>query len=259
MESKIAAALVAVQAQAGKVGMSGKNEHHRYDYAKLEDYIDALERVLINNKLAVVTSVTAATQLEPRMTKREGTEYVVDVELMLTVIHESGESYQISAHGQGQDSADKAIYKAITGARKYGLAMLFNLATTDYPENDSNVNRGKDNKPVAKTQPSTAQKSSTTPQSAASDDRTEYWLKIVEFCHGDEDAARDWLEKESIYIPKDGSAERPGKRNIREIKSERQWDYIKRQIDRAYGIFPKLAAPQSAAAGAMDGERDLPF
>jgi hypothetical protein len=39
--------------------------------------------------------------------------------------------------GEGQDRGDKAFYKADTGARKYALANLFNLATDDDPETDS--------------------------------------------------------------------------------------------------------------------------
>jgi len=34
----------------------------------------------------------------------------------------------------GQDRGDKAIYQAMTGAKKYGYAMLFSLPTTDDPE-----------------------------------------------------------------------------------------------------------------------------
>ena len=50
---------------------------------------------------------------------------------------ESGEWIEIDIIGEGYDRGDKAVYKAITGARKYGLACLFDLVTTDDPETDS--------------------------------------------------------------------------------------------------------------------------
>lgn len=67
------------------------------------------------------------------------------VQIKLTLLHSSGEELSIVAWGEGQDHGDKAIYKAITGARKYGLACLFNLATSDDPERDART----DEPPVA--------------------------------------------------------------------------------------------------------------
>jgi len=49
---------------------------------------------------------------------------------------ESGESFSCIFYGDGSDSNDKAIYKAITGAQKYALMKTFLVATGDDPEQD---------------------------------------------------------------------------------------------------------------------------
>jgi hypothetical protein len=52
-------------------------------------------------------------------------------------MHISGESIEYIGYGEGQDRADKALYKAITGGKKYLIANIFNVPTTDDPETDS--------------------------------------------------------------------------------------------------------------------------
>ena len=47
-----------------------------------------------------------------------------------------GQTEEADGYGEGVDSGDKAPYKAITGGRKYALASLLGLATSDDPERD---------------------------------------------------------------------------------------------------------------------------
>jgi hypothetical protein len=64
------------------------------------------------------------------------------VKVAVRILHESGEWVEASAWGEGQDRGDKAVYKAITGARKYGVASALGLATTDDPEDDGGEENG---------------------------------------------------------------------------------------------------------------------
>ncbi len=50
---------------------------------------------------------------------------------------ESGEAISGVAAGQGTDTGDKGVYKAITGAIKYVFMKTFLIPTGDDPENDS--------------------------------------------------------------------------------------------------------------------------
>lgn len=134
MPPNLAAALVKAQAEIGLISKSGKNERFSFTYPTLEDYNSGIHAALVENKLSIITSVAEVKHHEPR--GGDKLEYVVEVDLCMTLLHESGEIWQISCAGQGQDQRDAAMAKAITAARKAGLALMFNLSTQDDPEND---------------------------------------------------------------------------------------------------------------------------
>jgi hypothetical protein len=137
--AKLAPALVKAISQMGGVGKSGNNTFDRYTYAKLEDYVRASAPILAANGLCVLSGVPAIVPLDDRTTSKGGKEHAVRVGVTMRIVHESGEWIEADSAGEGQDRADKALYKAITGARKYGLASLLCLATTDDPEGDDKV------------------------------------------------------------------------------------------------------------------------
>ena len=120
------------QAAMLKVGKSGFNSYDKYKYSTLEDYINATAKALAENGLVLVASVDDL-QHDTRTTKNGGTEQVARVKMTFSVFYGTA-SIHATSWGEGQDRSDKAIYKAITGCRKYGLASLFNLATTEDPE-----------------------------------------------------------------------------------------------------------------------------
>lgn len=135
----LAPALAAVQAKMRAAGKSGENTFDHYKYAKLEDYLSAARPLLAENKLSVVVSCDKAERLPDRQTSKGGTERAVSVELVARIVHESGEWLEVVGYGEGQDRADKALYKAITGGKKYILAGLLAIPTTDEPEADETV------------------------------------------------------------------------------------------------------------------------
>ncbi len=153
----ISKAIFAAKSQVGKIPKNGYNSFDKYKYARLEDYIDALKPVLDEHKLTVITSSIGDNQPVDRVTSKGNNENGVFLKLEMTVMHESGEWIAIESWGEGQDRADKSSYKATTGGRKYGLAMLFDLVTEDDPEGDENVgvgsNGGMPSAPQAKSKP----------------------------------------------------------------------------------------------------------
>lgn len=132
-------ALIKAQKEMGVVPKSGENKFDKYKYATLEDFLNIVQPVLAENNLSLTTSIDETQLLPDRTTKAGGMEHVVQIKGTMTLFHDSGEVSKIAIFGQGQDRADKGIYKAITGARKYGLACFFNLVTTDEPEADETV------------------------------------------------------------------------------------------------------------------------
>lgn len=157
---EIAPAMTAAQAEFKGVGKSGYNSHDRYNYANLDDYVRTVQPVLKKHGLSILTSVDEIQPLENRPTRNDGIQYAIRVKLTIRVQHTSGEWIETQAWGEGQDRADKGIYKAITGARKYALASALGLATIDDPEADEGVGdapppaaKGKPADPPKRTEP----------------------------------------------------------------------------------------------------------
>lgn len=113
---------------------NGRNVSQNYDYAKFEDFMETIKKPLSDNGLFTTSSITDTKRLKSRTTRNGSLQHVTQVTVCTALFHKSGEWMKISCPGEGQDSGDKAIYKAITGARKYALACLLGLATTDDPE-----------------------------------------------------------------------------------------------------------------------------
>jgi len=135
----LAPALVKAQSEMKAAQKTGDNKFDRYKYSKLEDFFDAAKPVLAKHGLAIVLSTPSVTALPERATKAGGAEHACQVQVTATLIHVSGEWIETIGHGEGQDRADKSIYKAITGAKKYAIAGLLAIPTTDDPEADESV------------------------------------------------------------------------------------------------------------------------
>jgi hypothetical protein len=136
---KIAAALVAIGDEVRFVAKGGKNTFDKYDYAKMDDFVRACAAAMKKHGVTVLASCGELIACEDRTTKNGGKEHVVRLRMMNRALHTSGQWAEIDSFGEGQDRADKAVYKAETGARKYGYAMLFGLATSDDPEADEQI------------------------------------------------------------------------------------------------------------------------
>lgn len=138
---QIGAALAAAQAEFRAVPKNGQNTYDKYSYAKLEDYVKVSMPILAKHHISILTSVDQTETLEVRLSSKGNKEYGVRVKCSIRLLHESGQWVEADVWGEGQDRSDKAIYKAITGARKYGIAAMLGLATTDDPEADEESDR----------------------------------------------------------------------------------------------------------------------
>jgi len=133
---KIFPALMKAKSAMGAVPKDGYNEHFKYKFSSLEHFAGVVEPNLAPNGLQVITSVTG-------MIQRDGNRVMLS--LVLRLIHDSGQWIEVDCVGEGTDGQDKATYKAITGGRKYGLACLFGLVTSDDPEKFDNAAKSNGN------------------------------------------------------------------------------------------------------------------
>lgn len=147
--------LVKVLGSLGTVNKSGKNKAQGYTYATESDLLDAIRAQLIEQNVFIFTSSEVQDIKELNKKDREGNDklsFITTVSTQHTFYDaDSGESHTVTSSGQGHDSLDKGVFKAITGANKYFLMKNFLMATGDDPENDSGstTNKGGYSKPKA--------------------------------------------------------------------------------------------------------------
>lgn len=132
-QKTIADRLLAVAADASRIGKHGVNTFQNYAYVTDSDVVDAVREALAKQGLFVAMHVRHDRVKIYREEGRLCAEVYVDA-----IIHcpETGEQFPGGAPGYAEDKGDKAAYKAITGAKKYALLLLLGLSTGDDPEND---------------------------------------------------------------------------------------------------------------------------
>jgi len=136
-KAKIASALVKAQAAVRPAEKSGENTYDKYNYSKYEDLHAVAQAPLADNELCIVYEEGSLTRLPNRTTQAGKLEFCVQIEIIAILMHSSGESLIFHGYGEGQDRGDKAVYKAITGAKKYLLSNILNIPSADDPEKDS--------------------------------------------------------------------------------------------------------------------------
>lgn len=130
-QSQIAAAICAVMKEVKFVKATGYNGFHKFTYASDEDILLDVRPSMARNGLSLIPSGTTY-DYSPSNNEKEGDRVTVTV--TYTLLHTSGESQVVVGIGCGCDKGDKAVYKALTGARKALLTSLFLLPRLDDPE-----------------------------------------------------------------------------------------------------------------------------
>jgi hypothetical protein len=130
--------LAQIMADTPWVEKKGRNAFFNYDYAKEADILDAIREKLAEHGVFVFTSIESMDFRETSKKTRDGSPVnLVFVKTRHTFSDgDSGESIEVFGYGCGEDSGDKAIYKAITGAMKYFVSKNFLMSTGDDPEKD---------------------------------------------------------------------------------------------------------------------------
>ena len=119
--------LYAVQTKVQRVEKSGNNTFSKYSYSTLADMLTPIRPYLEAYHLTLTQSTE---HIQTDIVFTDGGYYSkASVECTTTLTDtETGESIQVKSPGFSADkNGDKACYKAITGARKYGISSLFNL------------------------------------------------------------------------------------------------------------------------------------
>ena len=132
----LAAKMILVMNEVGYVQKDGRNDFQRYNYATESALAAKFSSALAKHGVFMFTSILER-RCEPYQTRGGKGAFLTTVKLEVTFVDsESGESFVAHGYGDGSDSDDKGVYKAITGAQKYVLMKTFLVATGDDPEKD---------------------------------------------------------------------------------------------------------------------------
>jgi hypothetical protein len=127
----VARKLVQVYGRIKNIKKTGHNDFQNYDYTKEEDVLETLRPTLYDVGLAVIPSVKGVDKQAYSNTKGEGF-FITRVQMEYLMIDMDTGDYTITQFiGEGQDKADKGIYKAYTGANKYFLTKTFHIVSGD--------------------------------------------------------------------------------------------------------------------------------
>lgn len=131
--------LAEVMAEVERVAKRGRNDFHKYDYVTEADIAAAVREHMAKRHLMMVPNVESMTWRDGK--NREGSP-IATLGVKFTVYDgDTGETLSFNIFGEGQDSGDKATYKAMTGANKYALLKLFQIPTGDDPEREEKSKR----------------------------------------------------------------------------------------------------------------------
>ena len=120
----------------------GWNANQKYKFVKESDVAEKASTLLAERGIFLHQTVVASSREPLYTTQNNATMWMTHVEMAFQFIDASGEVSPVAVfHGDGADTGDKGIYKAMTGAEKYFLMKTFLVSTGDDPEADEKVDK----------------------------------------------------------------------------------------------------------------------
>lgn len=128
----------------------GKNVAQKYSYITEAQYKKYFEKALEAIGLDYFSDINDVDFMQNLSQSNAGNwTHLTTVKATYTIFDPiSGEGRSYTSFGQGADSGDKGIYKAMTGALKYFIATNFLIAENNDPESDEE-SKPKNNRPAA--------------------------------------------------------------------------------------------------------------
>ena len=133
---KLASKFINVMQECSHIAKSGTNSYHGYKYATSADVMQKVNSALTKYGIASFVSPNLIS-LQDVTTTKGNIEHLATVEVEIKLVDkDSGEEAILKGLGNGQDSGDKAVAKALTSAMKYAYMMSLAISTGDDPEAD---------------------------------------------------------------------------------------------------------------------------
>lgn len=126
-----------VMKEIGYVQKAGRNTQQGYAFAGEADLLAAIRPVMVAHGLALMP-VKVVERVKSEFKTAKGSDmHRTDIVMRYMLAHTSGEYVFIEAAGDGMDSGDKDVPKAMTIAFKYALRESFAIETGNDPDKES--------------------------------------------------------------------------------------------------------------------------
>lgn len=128
-DKKIYEAISHIMEDIGAIGKDKYNEQQKYNFRGIDDVYNSLQPALIKNHVFCVPAVKDKRREERKTSKGNNLIYtVVDVDYTF-ICSEDGSQVVVGVCGEGMDSGDKSLNKALSAAFKYACLQLFCIPT----------------------------------------------------------------------------------------------------------------------------------
>lgn len=133
-----------IQQSIGTVIKGGRNDFHKYNFARERDVIAEVKPLLGKEGLAITHSLVKEEEIPHGSTKGGSDKYLtkLTIEFRITNVKDKDDFVLGVAIGYGQDGEDKGAPKAYTMALKYFLSKQFLIETSDDAEEDRGNKKG---------------------------------------------------------------------------------------------------------------------
>jgi hypothetical protein len=150
MPKSLVQKLAEIVDEIDNVDKRGRNDFQKYNYVKAADVAWIVRKALSVRNVYLVADVIEIRNYE--IPAKEGHMQAVDVKMEFSFHDGDSDCPPIVLHsyGTGTDKGDKAVYKAMTGALKYGLRHAFLIPDESDPEADTSVDKATAAQDVAK-------------------------------------------------------------------------------------------------------------
>lgn len=152
---KIFSTINSVMSELGAITKNKRNQQQGFSYRGVDDVMNALNPLMVKNKLFCVPKVLR-NEREERQTSRGSNLLYSIVTMEYTLYAEDGSSVSAVVIGEGMDSGDKATNKAMAIAYKYAMFQIFSIPTEETAP-DADRDTPEESAPEPAKQPDTAQ------------------------------------------------------------------------------------------------------
>jgi hypothetical protein len=129
-------AMLAIYKSVGYVQKT-KSENLNYKFASETGFIQEIRPAMVENGVTVSVSKMDNLTQESYTTKSGAVMMRSTIHGVVTFSHVSGSSISVESYGEGSDSGDKSVNKAMTDLYKYALRQTFMIETGDDPDKDA--------------------------------------------------------------------------------------------------------------------------